>query len=248
MSSEAAATLSVKLADMIGQFRGGGDFGEWLKKFELVLTLQGTSDFVSVLPLFLSGEAFSVYDSLEEKNKKDYKIVKSSLTKAFSLDCFSAYEAFVSRRFVHGEAVDVYLSDLRRLGRTSCDKLSDEWLRCAFVAGLPDGVKVQLKAATSLDSMPLSEVVERARMILSVMDSTAGMVAKTSNDRPKDLRRRPTTNTTGRRGCCFVCGEASHYARRCPRRREAMTCFACGEEGHRASECPTHPSEVAKND
>ena len=33
-------TVSVKFTDMIGQFCGREDFSEWLKKFELVLTLQ----------------------------------------------------------------------------------------------------------------------------------------------------------------------------------------------------------------
>ena len=31
--------VSVKFSDMVGQFRGKENFSEWLKKFELVLTL-----------------------------------------------------------------------------------------------------------------------------------------------------------------------------------------------------------------
>ena len=243
------AAISLKLTDTIGLFRGEGeDFSEWIKKFELVLTLQGTTDFGSVLPLFLSGQAFSVFDTLDQKDKKNYKIVRSSLTRAFSLDRFSAYEAFVSRRFQHGEAIDVYLSDLRRFGRLVFDDLSEEWLKCAFVAGLPDSVKVQLKSATSVDSLPLSEVVERARIILTATNSTAGMMAKTSIARSKDPRKGSTTTTADKRGCCFVCGEASHFARRCPRRRRSVKCFACGEEGHLASDCPNRSTKEPKNE
>ena len=87
----ATSSLTVKFTDMIGQFRGSEDFSEWLKKFELVLTLQGLSDFEKVLPLFLTGEAFAVFDGLEEKEKKDYEAMKKALMKAFYLNKFSAY-------------------------------------------------------------------------------------------------------------------------------------------------------------
>ena len=239
----ATSVVSVKFSDMVGQFRGNEDFSEWLKKFELVLTLQGmTSSFEKVLPLFLTGEAFAVYDGLTDKEKNDYEALKSALTKAFSPNKFSAYEAFVSRRLVQGEAVDVYLSELRRLGRLVSKDLPEEWLKCAFVNGLPDDVKLQLKAATAVDSMAVAAVVERARIILSVMDSAAGMMAKSVGGRAGEAKK-PPKETRG----CFICGETTHFARKCPRRRK-MTCFACGEEGHRAADCPSRSSQPAKNE
>lgn len=237
-------TISTKMSDVVGQFRGEGDFSEWLKKFELVLDLQGITEAEKVLPLFLTGEAFSVYDGLKEKDKKDYSELKSALTRAFSLDKFSAYEAFISRRYVCGEAIDVYLSDLRRLGRLVYSDLSEEWLKCAFIAGLPDNVKLQLKAATAADSMALSEVVERARLIFSVMEPAAGMVARTTNATRRNASGPLRGNATRHR--CFVCGDTSHFARRCPRRRN-LTCFECGENGHRAADCQARTSESTKN-
>ena len=68
--------MSLKLTDTIGLFRGEGeDFSEWIKKLHLVLTLKGTTDFGSVLPLFLSGQAFSIFDTLDQKDKKNYSDV-----------------------------------------------------------------------------------------------------------------------------------------------------------------------------
>ena len=208
-----------------------------------VLTLQWTTcDFEKVLPLFLTGEAFAVYDGLAMKDKNDYEALKASLTKAFSLNKFSAYEAFVSRRLAQGEAVDVYLSELRRLGRLVSKDLPEEWLKCAFVNGLPDDVKLQLKAATAVDSMAVAAVVERARIILSVMDSATGMVAKSIGARARDPKKLPK-ETRG----CYVCGETTHFARKCPRRRK-LTCFACGEDGHRAADCEFRSSQPSKNE
>lgn len=53
--------------------------------------------------------------------------------------------------------LDIYLSNLRRLGRLSKD--------------LPE-------AATAVDSMSVSDVAERVQSILSVLDHAAEMVAK----------------------------------------------------------------------
>ena len=139
--------------------------------------------------------------------------------------------------------MDVYLSELRRLGRLVSKNLPDEWLKCAFVNGLPDDVKLQLKAATAVDSMSIAEVVERARIILSVMSCSTGMVARTSGSRAGATREPPKEMRS-----CFVCGETNHFARKCPRRRK-LICFACGEEGNRAAECPSRrSSEPPKNE
>ncbi len=58
---------------------------------------------------------------------------------AFGTDPFITWKQFVGRQLKHGEVVDVYLADLRRLavpfgGATDCI------LECAFMAGLPDDV------------------------------------------------------------------------------------------------------------
>ena len=43
-------------------------------------------------------------------------------------------------------------------------------------------------------------------------------------------------------GACFICSEAGHWSRDCPRRstqKRSQPCFTCGQEGHWASQCPT---------
>ena len=138
-----------------------------------VAELQGVTQVQKFLPLFLSGGAFSVYESCSTDVKEDYEQLRVALTNAFSLNTFSAYEAFVSRRYVAGEAVDVYLSELRRLARLVCDTSDNSWVKCAFVVGLPDELKHQLKATVSLENMTLEEVVERTRNLTNVQESVA---------------------------------------------------------------------------
>ena len=113
---------------------------------ELVAKFQGVSDLEKFLPLFLTGGAFAVYEALPSSSKEDYAAIRSALAGAFSVDRFRAYEEFSKRRLRPGEAVDVFLTDLRSLGAKVSGDLSDEWLICAFLAGLPDDVNINLKS------------------------------------------------------------------------------------------------------
>lgn len=219
-----------RLSDIIVQYDGSADFAEWVKKMELVAKLQKIEELENFLPLFLVGDAFAVYDALDAHAKSDYGFLKASLLKAFSLNCFTAYECLQNRRYRPGESVDVYLADLRRLigliGNT------DEVLKCAFVSGLPGDMKTQLKAASALESMSVADVAERARTLdlknMTVPDPNAISAAASSKVR-RDLPQKRN---------CHRCGEPGHIARFCPSKSTNRVCFLCGEEGHFVAQCP----------
>ena len=75
----------------------------------------------TVLPLRLTGGAFTVYQQMTEDDKRDSSKIKLALRTAFAVDSFTAYELFVSRRLHPGETVDVFLAELRRLAVHSED-------------------------------------------------------------------------------------------------------------------------------
>lgn len=203
MASASTSSINVKFGDIIRQYDGQGDFSEWLRKLELVADLQGVTTVEKFLPLFLCGGAFSVFESFDEDVRKDYAKLKTALTNAFSLNPCTAYEAFVSRRYVTGESVDVYLSELRRLGRLVSSTTTDSWIKCAFIAGLPENVKSQLKAACSLETMSLALVVERARSLTNAQE-TCGAVGLGKEKRPI---------------ICFNCRQPGHLSSNCTEKR-----------------------------
>ncbi|MEL7287530.1 MAG: hypothetical protein AAGJ57_08955 [Pseudomonadota bacterium] len=225
---------------MVSQYNGSGDFDEWIKKLELVAKIQNIKKKENFVPLFLTGGAFAVYDALPEKKKDDYDEIRAALSRAFSIDRFRAFEEFSHRRLQPGESVDVYLSDLRTLGYKVSGDLSDDWLVCAFVAGLPYDISTNLKSACKLEAMSLNDVVERTRIVMSLRQNDACAAAnayKSGKQAVRSVR-------------CYGCGVEGHTKRFCPKvkRREGyegLQCYRCGLYGHISKFCSTAESKNA---
>ena len=239
------STVAVKMGDLVSKYDGGGDFLEWVDKLELVAELQDIKDLHLVLPLFLTGGAFAVYKSIDNKARKDYDKVKDALKLAFSSDPITAYEELQARHLRPGESVDVYVADLDRLAQLVDSTMPSTVIKCAFICGLPADVKMQLKAACKLDGMTLAEVVDRARslvksghdacLVAAVKRSDASRVSNSSGEGHTRNRRRMPVSRPIR---CFACDEEGHISRDCPRRARERKCFVCGDAGHLAPSCP----------
>ena len=217
---------------------------EWLEKAELVCKLRGVAHLESVLPLRLTGGAFAVYQQLPDADKQDIGKITKALRTAFAFDSFTAYEQFVGRRLQHGETVDVFLAELRRL-TVPFGGLSDKMLACAFVAGLPDTVKQLLRAGSRMEELPIDQILTRARAVLADEVGVAAAVSAMTGAGASVKRVNSTL-------LCYQCNQPNHLARDCLLHqkgrggsyggrglgRGSARCYQCDGLGHLAASCP----------
>lgn len=232
------------LKDLVCKYSGDGDFLQWCKRLELVCKLKKEAELHSILPLFLDGPAFAVYTQLDDLQTDDYDFVKGELAKAFCASPFTAYEQLVARRLGVGESPDVYMADLRRLYQlTGYPEAPVDLLRCAFVAGLPTDVKVQMMAMDGVTTMTMGELVAKTRAVLSssrVMQQEGPVVCASTGGFGARGRGRGRGAVT-----CYQCGQAGHISRVCTR---GMRCFSCQGIGHMAKDCPSTTTRKQGND
>uniref|UniRef100_A0A5S6QI30 CCHC-type domain-containing protein n=1 Tax=Trichuris muris TaxID=70415 RepID=A0A5S6QI30_TRIMR len=196
---------------LISEFDGlhGQSIMEWLEKVELVCKLCGVKDVASVIPLRLTGGAFAAYLQLPDDDRKSVEKVKQALLSAFAVDPFVAYDQFVSRRLGDTESPDVFLAELRRLA-SLCDIASEKTLACAFVAGLPEGIRQLLRAGSRMEDFNLAQILGRARALLT------GERPAAVGDACFGARQSGPTEQTAVPGLrCYACGGPNHFARDC---------------------------------
>ena len=86
---------------LIPEFDGSTDVVEWFSRAKMLCQLRGVAAEM-VLPLRLSGGAFSVWSQLPVDSRCSLLAVRRDLYTAFALDKYAAYEAFSSRRLQAG--------------------------------------------------------------------------------------------------------------------------------------------------
>ena len=204
--------------DAIDDYSGKEDVVRWLNRTEILCELQG-SDIMRILPLKLKGDAFTVYAQLPARDRTSYESVKDALQSAFAPDPLGAYEEFVARKLRPGEAVDVFLADLRRLS-TLFGGVSDRTLLCSFISGLPLYVREAIGASYRVQDLSIESALSSARRAVK---NDPAMAAAAAGERLTRAQRNNHETTA----------EPSRAARRVTRR-----CWVCGEPNHLASRCP----------
>lgn len=232
----------MKLTEAFGQFDGTGDFAQYVDRFETIAHMQNISNLASMLPVVLTGGAYAVYKGLSDEVRADYGRAKQALMAAFLPHCFGAYAALSGRRLQPGESMDVFAAELLRLislvlpGGTGAAVFIEAWQKCAFVEGLPEALKTQLKAACDLPSMTMTEIVVRARQL--VVSTDVCMVSATKPIRRSDEEARPPTTKSV---ICHRCRGVGHIATNCAQRASpryrSVVCYCCGQAGHVSSVC-----------
>ena len=200
---------------IIQSFSGEGDVVAWIAKIELVAKLTNVADVSSFIPLYLEGGALALYLELPEAKKADAEALKKELIKAFTDGEVVSFCKLKGTRW-GGEPVDVYANEIRRLAK-GCGFKNDgleQVVKLAFVAGFPDNISIELQSVQNFETIGVSELINRARVLTSNMGK-GGLVAAGQSGISREQR------------LCYGCG-GPHLVRNCPTRAKDLKCFRCG--------------------
>ena len=234
-----------------------GDPKEWFRRFEICCKANAwdADAKAAKLPTLLEGEALAVWLELEEAEQGDYEVARGKIMKRMAPLGFTSLEDFHSRKLHPGEALSVFLHELKSLLEQAMPDLDaqtrKQLLLHQFLTGLPTVVSRQLRATGEIHD--LEKALERAKLLMTIKDEeqTAAVKQKDNASEMDELKQQIsrlseqvaalTVQRPGAKGStqpvCYSCRQPGHLQRNCPSLRRAPTCYTCGRRGHLARNC-----------
>ena len=212
-----------------------GDACKWSQRYEICCSANQWNDEIKArkLPTLLEGEALAIWFELSNEEQADYKVAKEHLITKMAPSEFISLEEFHSRTMRPGEVVALYLHDLKRLLQQAMPELAENarqpLLLHQFLSGLPDAISRQLRA--SGDTKDLNAVVQRAKMLMAVMEQGQTAALTTSPTTPSEVDQLKTQITQlTEQVAALTVRQSSNKPKRC---------FYCSQLGHTQCSCPT---------
>ena len=156
----------------------GGDWNEWLLRFDICAEANGWKNDVRVvkLPTLLEGEALAVFTEIRENERKDYLNVTDALKRAFHMhptkSQFSVLKQFEKKAIASGRVSSHVLAQSEKTLNAAMPELEDaskeKLLLHHFIAGLPEQCARQLRI---LPEIKTADALRRAQLIIDQVGS-----------------------------------------------------------------------------
>ena len=240
-----------------------GDVRNWFQCFEICAKANGWEAATKATRLLtlLEGEALAIWLELSTEQQGDYGVAKEEMEKAMRPMGFVSLDDFHRRKLRPGEALSVFVHDLKKLIDQAIPDMAKEakepLLLHQFLMGLPGPITRQVRALG--DVKTLDAAVTHARLLITIDAEPVAMVEEKSSEvqllteqvallteQVAALSTRHQGNKqsgSGRQPCCFSCNKVGHVQHNCPYRYQEVRCFACGQPGHIARNCQLQGNE-----
>lgn len=209
---------------VIDKYEGKSDATVWFAQLRVVAAMLKIENIQVFMPILLRGDAYAVFQHLDSKSQSNLDSLEAALSKAFSKGLFEAFDCLKNRKWC-GESIDVYLADIRTLGKQA--GASEQTIRCIFVLGLPDRIAQTLKTLPDIETIEMESLVAICRAMMVTYSNQASCVVA-------------TPALQGGKLTCDYCKRVGHTDDQCYRRNP--TCYACGKAGHIRKDCPNSKS------
>ena len=228
----------MKLLEVVKPFSGEEDIEQWLDRFEVAVDIveepnddtAKKSKMAKMVPLLLSGPAYSTWKQLSTGDKSDFEKVAAALRRVYGKTKVSAWQEMKLLRFLPGDSVDVLADQINRLLTVVVGSQAfPEQLAAAFLLdALPLKVAEQVRMQHG-EKMVLSEIVSCAKALTSSTTLSSDCAAGATHIKPK-LREDRNVPKELR---CYCCNQSGHVRKNCH-----IVCFRCQARGHFQRNCP----------
>ena len=237
-------------------FFATGDANLWFNRFEICSRANEWNAATQALklPTLLEGKALAIWLELDDDDQKDYVKAKKKIIEKIMHMEFSTLEDFHHRKLHPGEALPVFIHELKTLLKHAMPDIDDasrsQLLLHQFLAGIPSTISRQLRATG--ETTDLDKTVTRARLLMPMDASKVAAVCQADEveqlkEQITDLTQQVAALKVNREGRqqqalkrCFHCNKVGHLqrdCRNCQQLRSTRRCFNCNCLGHLAKDC-----------